>query len=99
MRPTSALVVAAPTLLSLGLGSPLAAQQIVPLTDAPFSARLSVTENEGRTYPPELSRHTRDMAAGCVTGLLNRLMNTHIGLITPLRQAARPQPDQARITE
>jgi hypothetical protein len=47
----------------------------------------------------ELSRHTRDMAAGCVTGLLNRLMNTHIGLITPLRQAARPQPDQARITE
>ena len=52
MRPTSALVVAAPTLLSLGLGSPLTAQQIVPLTDAPFSARLSVTENEGRTYAP-----------------------------------------------
>jgi hypothetical protein len=51
MRLISALVVAAPALLSLGLGSPLAAQQVVALTDAPFSATLSVIDNEGRTYP------------------------------------------------
>ena len=60
MRPISALVVAAPTLLSLGLGSPLAAQQIVPLTDAPFSATLSVTENEGRTYREIFQRAQQD---------------------------------------
>ena len=50
MRLISALVVAAPALLSLGLGSPLAAQQVVALTDAPFSAILSVIDNEGRSH-------------------------------------------------
>jgi hypothetical protein len=51
MRPISALA-AAPVLLSLGLGSPLAAQ-IIPISDAPFTATLSITDDQGRTYPAE----------------------------------------------
>ena len=50
MKPISPLAAAA---LCLGLGSPLAAQQIVPFADAPFTATLSLTDNAGRTYPSE----------------------------------------------
>ena len=47
----------------------------------------------------DLSRYNRDIVGGCVIALLNRLVNTHIGPITPLHQAAQPQPDQGRLSE